>query len=114
MNPPNPNLHQLSPQQLAVLRAVLAPFADKIELVGIFGSRATGMARPNSDIDLVLYGDVEAAVVDRLRTLFTESLLAITVDLQAYQAITYPALKQHIDAVMQPLFTQQDLLASRG
>ena len=67
MNPPNPNLHQLSQQQLAVLRAVLAPFADRIELVGIFGSRATGMARPNSDIDLVLYGDVEAAVVDRLR-----------------------------------------------
>lgn len=61
-----------------------------------------------------LYGDVDAAVVDRLRTLFTESLLAITVDLQAYQAITYPALKQHIDAVMQPLFTQQELLASRG
>jgi hypothetical protein len=71
------------------------------------------MARPNSDIDLVLYGDVEAAVVDRLRTLFSESLLAITVDLQAYQAITDPALKQHIDAVMQPLFTQQELLASR-
>jgi hypothetical protein len=31
--------------------------------------------------------------------------------MQAYQAITYPALKQHIDTVMQPLFSQQDLLA---
>jgi hypothetical protein len=30
MNPPNPNFHQLSQQQLAVLRAVLVPFADKI------------------------------------------------------------------------------------
>ncbi|MBM3602462.1 MAG: nucleotidyltransferase domain-containing protein [Alphaproteobacteria bacterium] len=114
MNPSNPSLHQLSQQQLAVLRSVLVPFADKIDLVGLFGSRATGMARPNSDIDLVLYGDVESAVVDRLRTLFNDSLLSLNVDLHAYQAITYPALKQHIDAVMQPLFTQQELLASRG
>ena len=78
-------------------------------MVGLFGSRATGTARPNSDVDLVVYGDIGQPVVDRLWTLFDESGLARTVDVVAYDLIEHPPLKAHIDAVMVPLFSRADL-----
>ena len=76
--------HGLSPQQLLMIREILAPYASHIEKVGLFGSRATGAARPESDIDMVLYGPVDQALLDRLWTLFDESNLSFKVDLCAY------------------------------
>lgn len=102
--------HQLSDDQLAIIRGILASSADHIDLVGLFGSRATGKARPNSDIDLVLYGDLDEATLDRIWTLFADSALALKVGVNAYHLITHPPLKQHIDRVMTPLFTQDELV----
>ena len=96
--------HGLTERELGILREVLAPYADRIERVGLFGSRATGRAQSSSDIDLVLYGPIDQATVDRLWTLFDDSSLARKVDVLAYDLITYPPLKAHIDAVMLPLF----------
>jgi len=101
--------HGLSESQLQVIRAILAPFAESIESVGLFGSRATGRFRPNSDIDMVLYGPIDEAMQDRIATLFDESPLAVDVDVVAYALIAYPALRAHIDAVMRPLFTRAEL-----
>ena len=39
------------------------------------------------------------ATVDRLRTDFEESLLAVTVDLVDYDRLANPRLRAHIDAV---------------
>lgn len=63
-----------------------------------------GTYRPNSDIDLVLYGPVPETVVTDLKNAFEESILPMRVDVVAYDLITYPPLKAHIDAVMQPLY----------
>ncbi len=105
--------HGLSPHQIHILQDVLAPYAQVITRVGLFGSRAIGTARTNSDIDLVLYGPVSEAVVDRLHSLFDESGLAVTVDLLAYDRIDTPPLKSHIDQVMQPLFEQAELQSAK-
>ena len=101
--------HRLSNTQVATLHHILAPFAEKIELAGLFGSRATGKARPNSDIDLVLYGALDEALINRIWTLFDESELALKVDVNAYNLITHRGLKAHIDQVMLPLFTREEL-----
>lgn len=102
-------LHGLSEHQLDTLRSILSRFANSIELAGLFGSRATGKARPNSDVDLVLYGDdITAETVDRIWTLCNDSDLAIGVDVTAYGLINNPALKAHIDRVMQPLILQSE------
>lgn len=106
--------HGLTDRELQLLLKAFSPFADQIQSVGLVGSRATGIARPNSDVDLVLYGDVGQAIVDRLWTIFDESALARTVDVVAYDLITYPPLKAHIDAVMVPLFSQADLKAAKA
>lgn len=41
-----------------VIRDALALFADRVEVAFIFGSMATGDAGPDSDIDVMLVGDV--------------------------------------------------------
>ncbi len=101
--------HGLTDSQVATLRAVLAPHADRLEQVGLFGSRATGTWRPNSDVDLVLYGPIDRALEQRLWTLFDDSSLPLVVDVHAYDLIASPGLKAHVDAVMQPLFSHADL-----
>ena len=101
--------HGLSESQLEIIRSLLAPFAKKIERVGLFGSRANGRYRPNSDIDLVIYGVLDEKTVDRLFTRLNESNLPMKVDVYARHLIDYPPLCDHIDAVMQPLFEQEQL-----
>lgn len=79
-----------------------------IDRVAVFGSRATGRYRPNSDLDLVLYGSADAADCDRLWTLFQESSLPFSVDVVSYAAIDSPPLRAHIDAVARPLFVRTE------
>lgn len=93
-----------------IIADVLRPFASQIELVGIFGSRATGKARPSSDIDMVLFGALDDRQIQRIWTLFDTSALAVAVDVLAYDAITHAPLKRHIDNVMRPLFAKAELL----
>lgn len=104
--------HALSEKQLEIIRNILIPYAGKIERVGIFGSRATGTARENSDIDMVLYGEIDEEDIDRIWTLFYESILAIKVDIVAYNLVAYSPLKRHIDSNVKILFTQSDLQAT--
>ena len=100
----------LTPSQKKTLKEILRPFANQIDMVGLFGSRATGLYRDNSDIDMVIYGYLGEDDANRLWTLFDASPLPIKVDVNVYSLITYAPLKQHIDAVMQPLFGKDDLL----
>jgi predicted nucleotidyltransferase len=93
------------------IRAVLHPFADRIERAGLFGSRATGTWKPASDIDLILYGPVSDAEVDRIRTLLLDSDLPVPVDVIAYPSIEGTALQRHIDHVVQVLLTRDELRA---
>lgn len=89
-----------------LLREILATACDRIERVAVFGSRASGKQRPNSDLDLVLYGSADEAVCARLQTLFQESRLPFSVDVKSYDSINYPPLRAHIDAAARTLFVR--------
>lgn len=104
------SIHGLPEHALEEIRGILKPYATSIESVGVFGSRATGRMRPDSDIDLVIHGSIDQKTVDRLWTIFSESTLAWPVDIVAYNHVTYEPFKQHINAVAIPLFTHEDLL----
>lgn len=95
---------------LSIIKNILLPFKAKIDKVGVFGSRATNTFRPNSDIDLVIFGNITEKEIDSLYTLFNESHIAIKVDVVAYEIISNPTLKQHIEAVIKPIFTKKDLV----
>jgi uncharacterized protein len=102
--------HGLSESHVGILRRILLPYASSINRVGLFGSRATGKYRSNSDIDMVIYGPMDQDAINSLKTQFDESYLPVKVDLVIYHLITYPALKEHIDRVMKPLFSGTELL----
>ena len=98
--------HGLNDSQLQTIKNILCECPAQVESVSLFGSRATGIYKSNSDIDLVLYGDIDSASIDRLWTLFHESNLPYKVDVNAYQLARYP---QHIDSRDKVLFTQVEL-----
>ena len=104
--------HRLTSEHLRLIGRVLAPFADRIELAGLFGSRATGHARPNSDVDLVLFGTLSVDDIALLWEAFDESDLPMTVDVVAYHLIDYAPFRDHIDRVLRPLFSRADLVSS--
>ena len=107
--------HGLTDRQLALIQRALAAFADRIERVALFGSRAQGKPQPYSDVDLVLYGEIDDRTRDRLCGLFEESSLPFKVDVLVYKSITKPELKKHIDEVGRVLFTREELRAcSKG
>ena len=101
--------HGLSERHIDIIRAILAPYADRIERVDLFGSRATGAYRPESDIDIVLHGTVDEAAIGRIQTLLDDSLLPYKIDLCAYDRIDYPPFRAHIALVAKTLLTQADL-----
>jgi predicted nucleotidyltransferase len=56
------------------LRAALAPLTDSIVVAFIYGSIASGQERPNSDVDLMIVGDVRFEDVIRLIHPYQEEL----------------------------------------
>ena len=101
--------HGLSDSQLQILKGILRECPAPVESVSLFGSRATGAYKSNSDIDLVLYGAIDSDSIDRLWTLLHESNLPYKVDITAYQLTNYPPLKAQIDNLAKVLFTQAEL-----
>lgn len=99
----------ITERQRAIVHDVLAPFAERIREVLIFGSRALGRARPASDIDLALCGDLDDATLARIWSLLDRSSLAVTVDVVHYESLGDVPLRRHIDRYARTLFTQQDL-----
>jgi predicted nucleotidyltransferase len=96
--------HGLTPSDLGTIKSILSPWADAIDHVDLFGSRAKGTYKNYSDIDLVLYGDsLNQTTINRLWTLFSESALPYKVDIVAYHLVTNPAFKAHIDQYHRPL-----------
>lgn len=101
--------HGLSPSQVQKIKSIVSQSAPEAERVALFGSRADGTYKNYSDIDLVIYGDVDRATINRLSTLFLESNMPYKVDVTAYKLVSYPPLKQHIDDHNKTLFTQTEL-----
>lgn len=103
------NKHGLTADHIAMVTQILRPYADKITCVGLFGSRAKGIYGAHSDIDMVIKGDLDQVDIDRLYSLFDDSLIPYKIDIVAYHLVDYLPLKQHIDDVFLPLLYQRDL-----
>lgn len=80
-------------------KTIAAVFAQvpAIERAVLFGSRAMGLARSNSDVDIALYGE-KLGLPDILYTasLLEDTPLPYQFDLISYASITSPELLEHI------------------
>ena len=101
--------HGLNGNQLKIICRTLLPFIDNIDSISLFGSRATGLYKPNSDIDMVIYGSIDERITNRISTLFNDSYLPLKIDIHAYNLISYQPLKEHIDNNALPLFTAEQI-----
>ena len=89
----------LSPSEVHSIRAVLAAHPE-VKRVLVYGSRAMGTQRKNSDIDLTLIAP--NLTFDQLLKIENEPddlLLPYKIDLSQLHTITNPALIDHIQRV---------------
>jgi predicted nucleotidyltransferase len=89
------NTPALPPGELDLLRRVFRRHPE-ITTVKLFGSRAKGTHSPGSDIDLALWGDVDAARAESIAAELDELPLPYQYDVKPFQLIKLRPLREHI------------------
>lgn len=88
---------QLTEDYLVRIASVFEQFSA-VESVLLFGSRALGTARANSDIDLAIKGaDIDATTPFKLAIQLDDLLIPNEIDVVVYDRIQNDALREHID-----------------
>lgn len=72
---------------------------DWLDRVVVFGSRAKGTARPNSDIDLCVHGSSDPLLLETLKMALDDLPLPYRFDVLAEGDISHPPLQDHIKRV---------------
>lgn len=85
----------LSDTALADICATLSHFKS-VTKAEIFGSRVLGTYKNNSDIDLVLYGDIEELTLAKIVANLDELSIPYIFDVISYEEISHAGLKEHI------------------
>ena len=81
------------------IRSVLARFSE-VDKAILYGSRAKGIHRRGSDIDLALFGrDLDANVLSRISSGLDDLLLPYKIDLSILANISNSNLLGHIERV---------------
>jgi uncharacterized protein len=88
----------LKPDELALLRRVFHRHPE-IKSVKLFGSRAKGTSAPSSDIDLALWGDVDALRAESIAAELDELPTAYKYDVKPFHLIKLRPLREHIERV---------------
>lgn len=101
------NRFGLADWEQALICGVLSRHAEVTE-ARIFGSRAKGAAQPNSDVDLVLWGELPMWKLAAIAGELDELPLPDTFDVLAYDAIRHPPLREHIARVGQRFYRQTE------
>ncbi|MEI7957976.1 MAG: nucleotidyltransferase domain-containing protein [Verrucomicrobiota bacterium] len=92
------NSNGLTQQEEELIRDILRRH-PKVTEARLFGSRAKGTAKPNSDVDLALWGEISELQAASIAGELEELPLPYTFDLQAYEQIRHQPLREHIDRV---------------
>ena len=88
----------LQPDELALLRGVFRRHSE-IKTVKLFGSRAKGTHADGSDIDLAVWGDVDALRAESIAAELDELPLPYQYDVKPFHLIKLRPLREHIERV---------------
>lgn len=88
----------LSARELELMDGVFRRYPD-IQQVVLYGSRAKGTHRPQSDIDLALIGVKDALEVEAMALELDELPLPFRFDVRAFEGIRNARLRAHIERV---------------
>jgi len=95
----------LDERTLSLMQAVFEKHPN-IREVRVFGSRAKGNSRRESDVDLAILGEVDAVFASLLASELDDLPLPYQFDVQAYACIKHAPLREHIDRVGRTLFAR--------
>lgn len=93
----------LSVDTIEKIKNVFAQYPE-VEKVKIFGSRAKGNYRENSDIDIVVWGNLDLQKLGQVALDLDELTTPYSFDLKLYSEIKHPKLKNHIDRVAKDFY----------
>lgn len=85
----------ISEKTMSEMFLILSKY-DTIEQVSIFGSRAKGNFKPNSDIDLLIENDISSSLMAQLNAALLDSLIPYKVDLLQLKNISSEEMKDEI------------------
>ena len=71
----------------------------RILSASVFGSRAKGDYKPYSDVDIVLFGDLEPLDIERVADDLEELPMVVKFDVVAYGLVENPEFRRHIERV---------------
>lgn len=96
-------------------RLIAGVFRKHPEIVAakLFGSRAKGTQTERSDIDIALWGDIDALRAESIAAELDELPLPCTFDVKPFALIKSPALREHIQRVGVEIFPEDSLLSVR-
>lgn len=92
----------LATRELDLIREVLRRHPE-VASARLFGSRAKGTATPRSDVDIALWGDIDALTAERIVAELDELPMPYHFDVIPFALITLPSLREHIERVGVPL-----------
>lgn len=95
----------LEPQELALLQSVFQN-TSALQQVLLYGSRAKGMHRPASDIDLAVIGLDDTLAVAALADALDELPLPYRFDVLAMSTVHHPALREEITRHGIPIYSR--------
>ena len=95
----------LTEKQLESIRALFERYSE-VTSVKVFGSRAMGNFRANSDVDLVCWGELDELLLSKILGDLEQLPMPYFFDLQAYENIRNTKLKEHIDTFGKPLYVK--------
>jgi predicted nucleotidyltransferase len=98
MKPPG-----LTSQELDLLAQVFRRHPE-VTSAKLFGSRAKGTHRPGSDVDLAVWGDVDATRAEDIAADLDELPLPYRFEVQPFDLIKLPTLCDHIQRFGIPVY----------
>jgi len=87
----------LTDRQFSLLQELLSRHLPGEAEVIVYGSRAKGTHNPGSDLDFVIKGIPDRHLLATLREQIDDSDFPLLCDVQFYEEIRNPSLKDHID-----------------
>ncbi|MCK5564297.1 MAG: nucleotidyltransferase domain-containing protein [Planctomycetes bacterium] len=83
----------------SVFQSILDVFKSHPEVTqaAFFGSRAMGNFKPNSDIDIVLWGQIDQTLLGRIYSQLEDLSTPYMFDVKVYGQVTHPPVIEHID-----------------
>ena len=98
------NMFGLDSKTIEAIRKVLSQY-PQVKQAKIFGSRALGTERPNSDIDIALWGQaLDWKVLGSIQADLDEISSPYKFDVAGYHLTEHQGLREHIDRVGKPFY----------